>query len=55
MPIFYISDMHIGHHNVLRHDNRPFTDINHMQAVMTANWNSTVSDSDEVYILGDFA
>ena len=34
---------------------RPFTDINHMQAVMTANWNSTVSDSDEVYILGDFA
>ena len=55
MPIFYISDMHIGHQNVLRHDNRPFTDINHMQAVMTANWNSTVSDSDEVYILGDFA
>ena len=55
MPIFYISDMHIGHQNVLHHDNRPFTDINHMQAVMTANWNSTVSDSDEVYILGDFA
>lgn len=53
MPIFYISDMHIGHQNVLRHDNRPFTDINHMQAVMTANWNSTVSDSDEVYILGN--
>lgn len=42
MPIFYISDMHIGHQNVLCHDNRPFTDINHMQAVMTANWNSTV-------------
>lgn len=55
MPIFYISDMHIGHQNVLRHDNRPFSDIQHMQAVMTANWNSAVATTDEVYILGDFA
>lgn len=55
MPIFYISDMHIGHQNVLRHDNRPFSDIQHMQAVMTANWNSAVAPTDEVYILGDFA
>lgn len=55
MPIFYISDMHIGHQNVLRHDNKPFSDIQHMQAVMTSNWNNAVAHTDEVYILGDFA
>ena len=27
---YYISDLHIGHENILRFDNRPFADVNEM-------------------------
>ena len=30
MANFYISDLHIGHENILRFDNRPFADVNEM-------------------------
>lgn len=50
---YYISDMHFGHHNVLRFDNRPFQDIETMEAVMIKNWNDRVTSEDTVYVLGD--
>jgi len=34
--------------------NRPFAGIDEMNGTLIANWNSAVSDADEVYILGDF-
>lgn len=50
---FYISDLHIGHANAIRFDNRPFRDLQDMQETIIRNWNNVVGTDDEVYILGD--
>ena len=55
MSVFYISDLHIGHENVLKHDNRPFADCKKMHNEIIKRWNNAVKHNDEVYILGDFA
>jgi len=51
--IYYISDMHFGHTNVLRFDNRPFPDTEVMDEVLINNWNERVTAEDTVYVLGD--
>ena len=51
---YYISDLHIGHANVIRFDKRPFADLNEMHRAIIDNWNSRVKTDDTVYILGDF-
>lgn len=51
---FYISDLHLGHKNVLKLDNRPFKDITEMEEKIILNWNKVVTKQDTVYILGDF-
>ena len=51
---YYISDLHIGHENVLRFDNRLFADVNEMNNKLIENWNARVRSDDTVYILGDF-
>lgn len=55
MSNFYISDTHFGHENVIRFDNRPFTDVNEMDNTIINNWNSKVTADDTVYILGDLS
>ena len=50
---FFISDMHFGHKNILGYDNRPFFTLKEMEEALINNWNSVVSDSDTVYVLGD--
>lgn len=52
--IFYISDLHLQHNNVIRFDNRPFNTIEEMENTLISNWNSVVSNADHVYHLGDF-
>jgi calcineurin-like phosphoesterase family protein len=52
--IFYISDTHFGHENVIKFDKRPFENVQEMNEGMMANWNSVVNKDDLVYILGDF-
>ena len=51
---YYISDLHIGHANVIRFDGRPFVDVDEMNNAIIENWNSRVKTDDTVYILGDF-
>lgn len=51
----YISDLHFGHANVIRFDNRPFTDVEEMDRVMIGLWNGRVQEEDHVYVVGDFA
>ena len=51
---YYIADLHLGHNNIRRMSNRPFTTIEEMDKTIIRNWNSRVSDNDDVYILGDF-
>lgn len=55
MSKLYIADLHIGHKNVIKHDGRPFGDMEEMQGALVANWNRAVCADDEVYILGDLA
>lgn len=52
--IYYIGDMHLGHENVIKYDNRPFATIEEMDATLIDNWNRVVTEEDHVYILGDF-
>lgn len=52
--IYYTSDLHLGHANVIRFDGRPFMDVEEMERKIIENWNSVVKNEDTVYILGDF-
>lgn len=49
----YIADLHFGHKNILAYDNRPFTDIEAHDAEIMERWNNSVSENDDVFILGD--
>lgn len=53
--VFFTSDFHVGHANVIRFDGRPFKDINEMNQRLIDNWNSVVSDDDIVFYLGDLS
>lgn len=50
---FYISDLHLGHKNILAFDNRPFFNLKEMTETIISNWNSVVGKNDSVYVLGD--
>lgn len=51
--IFYISDWHYGHKNILAYDNRPFKRVEEMNKVLVDRWNGAVSANDRVFVLGD--
>ena len=50
---YYISDLHIGHTNILKLSHRPFDTMDEMIEKIIKNWNKTVKTKDDVYILGD--
>lgn len=52
--VFYTSDLHFGHTNVIKFDGRPFKDVQEMEESLISNWNNVVSKQDITYILGDF-
>ena len=52
--IYFTSDTHFCHSNIITLCKRPFQDLNHMHKLLIKNWNSCVTDKDEIYILGDF-
>lgn len=51
--IFFTSDWHIGHKNILDYDQRPFRDLDHMHKVLINNYNSCVKENMTCYFLGD--
>lgn len=53
--LFFTSDFHIGHNNVIRFDKRPFANLDEMHNTIIKNWNSVVNDDDIVFYLGDIA
>lgn len=50
---YYISDWHYGHSNILSFDHRPFKTCEEMNAELVSRWNSVVSPTDSVYVIGD--
>lgn len=53
MAVFIIADMHFDDKFILSYENRPFKSTEDMDQTILENWNTTVKDSDEVYVLGD--
>ena len=53
--IFFVSDMHFGHKNIIEYCNRPYTQVETMDEELIQNWNKTVNSDDTVYHLGDWA
>jgi len=51
--IFVTADLHLGHNNIIKYCNRPFTSIKSMNSTLIKNWNRTVGINDIVYFLGD--
>lgn len=52
--VYFIADLHFGHPEIIPFGGRPFGSLDEMEEVLIANWNATVHDDDEVYVLGDF-
>jgi len=52
--IYFTSDLHFGHTNIIKYCNRPFESIEDMDKTLIQNWNAAVGHEDETYILGDF-
>lgn len=52
-PMFFTSDLHIGHANVIKYDERPFKDVDEMHESLILRFNSTVPKNGLTYFLGD--
>lgn len=48
MANYYIADLHLGHANVIRFDNRPFENIDEMETEIIRRWNERVTPKDTV-------
>ena len=55
MTIYFTSDLHLGHANIIKYSKRPFASVTEMDEGLIKNWNIKVKQQDTVYFLGDFA
>lgn len=55
MMMFFTSDLHLGHANILKFCHRPYNSVKEMDDDIIEKWNSVVNEKDTVYIIGDFS
>lgn len=53
--MFFTSDVHFGHANIIKFCNRPFASVEEMNEGLIERWNEVVKPGDTVWSLGDFA
>ena len=53
--VFMISDLHLGHKNVLKFRHCRYDSLDEMHQDAITSWNSVVTKRDLVYVLGDIA
>lgn len=51
--LFFTSDSHFDHKNILKYCKRPFSSVEEMNQGLIDNWNSVVGKDDTVFHLGD--
>jgi calcineurin-like phosphoesterase family protein len=51
--LWFISDTHFSHANIIQYSNRPFSGPGEMDEIMVKLWNERVRPSDHIYHLGD--
>src|ERR1700690_1001792 len=53
--IWFCSDLHFFHKNIILYSNRPYSSVEEMNESLIKNWNAMVKPEDSVWHLGDFA
>lgn len=53
--IFFTSDQHFGHKQIIDFEDRPFENVQNMNDSMIMRWNGVVKNDDMVYHVGDFS
>jgi calcineurin-like phosphoesterase family protein len=53
--IWFISDTHFCHENIIGFSGRPFLNVEEMNEAMIENWNKVVKPQDKIWHLGDVA
>lgn len=53
MEQFFISDLHLGHRNILKFARPEFNDLESMFGYIREKWEQRVAPSDIVWVLGD--
>lgn len=53
--IFFVSDTHFNHDNIIEFCKRPFETVEEMNEILIKKWNDKVPQDAIVYHLGDFA
>lgn len=54
MAVWFTSDPHYYHKNIIRYSKRPYKDVDEMNEALIVNYNSVVRPQDTCYFLGDF-
>lgn len=54
MNIWFTSDFHLNHFNIIRYTNRPFKTLEEMNNTIIKNFNERIKEDDLVFFLGDF-
>jgi len=54
MDHWFTADMHLGHANIIKYCDRPFSSLEEMNRILIRNWNARVKPEDIVFHIGDF-